>query len=137
MLTVDITLDARPYDQYTSSRNATVKGNLHDVIAHVCSVVNVDNIDIDHSAQLAYINAHTEKSASATISLLYNHTDTASRLKRVKTNLDLSPISAPQQHVPTESEIAIQQDKCSQANTSECYGPDYGCDPDYCTVHGA
>lgn len=135
MLTVAITLDAEALDPYASSRNKpTVQGKLEDAISHISKHVDVTQISIDEHH--CYIDGTTLTTAPLLIAALYSNADTATRIKSLRTNLNLLALSSTeQQHVPTEEEIIAHENRRSHANTAECYGPGYGCDPDYCIKH--
>jgi len=125
-LSVEITLDTRPYDEkYGTSRSGNgLQGPLEAAIAHIDEQITVEGLDLynssnDSAANIAHIVGTTDKTLTALTVALYSNLNVRSRIKRLKTNADILQLSTrPQQHVPTESEIRAHNelrctaDKC-------------------------
>jgi hypothetical protein len=129
-LSVEITLDTRPYDEkYGTSRSGNgLQGPLEAAIAHIDEQITIEALDLynghgyngnDSAANIAHIIGTTDKTLTALTVALYSNLNVRSRIKRLKTNADILQLSTrPQQHVPTESEIRAHNelrctaDKC-------------------------
>jgi hypothetical protein len=125
-LSVEITLDTRPYDEkYGTSRSGNgLQGPLEAAIAHIDEQITIEALDLynssnDSAANIAHIVGTTDKTLTALTVALYSNLNVRSRIKHLKTNADILQLSTrPQQHVPTESEIRAHNelrctaDKC-------------------------
>lgn len=108
MLNVSIRLNIAAFNSYTSSRNTTVKGKLEDAIKLIAQHVDIVSFDADHNAELADLAGTTQLSLPMLSAALYSNENVASRMKRLRTDLDLLEISKrPQEHVPTEEEVEL------------------------------
>lgn len=133
MLNVSIRLNIRAYDKYASTRNATVKGTLGDAIKLIAEHVTIKSFDADHSTEIADIEGTTHLTLPFLSSALYSNENVASRMKRLRTDLDLLEISKrPQEHVPTEEEVELGSLRVS-TDPPECTCNRSG--PDYCRLH--
>lgn len=135
---VDIWLDTSAYDKYASSRRSSgVSGTLEDAIAHIDETITIISYDAEHSTNdirqnLAHIGGTTDKRLATLTVALYSNDNVKSRIRRLKTDTDLLDLSSkPQEHVPTEEEIAARR---ISTHSYTCNDP--LCTAAGCPVHG-
>lgn len=134
MLNVTIQLDTKPYDHYARG-NSGPKGSVEDAIAYIDDTITISSLDANHTSSNGYganeatIVGTTYMRLAQLTAALYSNENVRSRIRKLRTDAQLINLQE-QCHVPTEEEVAAQQQQV------ECTSDTYrDCVTDNCQRH--